>query len=109
MKLLNLLFLARVLQYFLYFIDVINWLENGIIVKDFIDFLSILVQLVNSCYDFAEDLVFWTNAYAEQPLFLYELFHKRCKIIEFLRMKKMNVQLEQDIIVKEQFFVDYLS
>lgn len=43
LKLLNLLFLARILQYLLNFIDMIDWLENGVIVKDVIYFLSILV------------------------------------------------------------------
>lgn len=43
LKLLNLLFLTRILQYLLYFVDMIYWLEYGVIVEDFIDFLSILV------------------------------------------------------------------
>lgn len=43
LKLFNLLFLTRILQYLLYFVDVIYWLEYGVIVEDFIDFLSILI------------------------------------------------------------------
>lgn len=44
------------------------------------------------CNDFIEDLIFWTDVYAEQTFLLYELFHKRGKTIYYFGLKKVKVQ-----------------